>query len=268
MSRKVTAPVARSTAYDFNAQLAKCHLRNAGSIDSCMVEHAAYPESRDVMPHEILFATRKDVSSGDSRLRCMSSLNGVKLNDETIKSVQDALLSLRCPPQLAMQFDNTVSAAGRKDLLSWLDMTITSNPGARETLNNTLSQNFVYIGIAITPCKAGNTSALQRQGFSATRGGLMTVINTGKHVIKAGQKVKMVIDVCDVVRNMRGVDEQLDGVPRQKILARIEPAHDSLDNTFEQVLMGVNTSSMTFTTHEPFALTPDMKYVSDSNGQE
>lgn len=263
MSRKVTAPIARSTAYDFNAQLAKCHLRNASNIHSCMVEHAAYPESRDVMPHEILFATRKDVSSGDSRLRCMSSLNGVPLNKETIESVQRALTALNCP--YVQQFDNSVSAAGRKDLLLWLEQKMTEDASVRETLNSTLTQNFVYIGIAITPCKAGDASALHRSGFSATRGGLTTVINTGKHVIKAGQKVKMVIDICDLVRNMRGVDEHLDGVPRQKVLARIEPANDSLENTFEQVLMGVNSENMTFSAHEPFPLTPEMAYVHDSN---
>lgn len=255
MSGKVTAPVARSTAYDFNAQLAKSHMRSV--TEGCMVEHASYPESRDVMPHEILFATRKDVSSGDSRLRCMSSLNGVKLNQETIDSVQTALRQCGCKyPKL---FDNSVSVSSRKPLKEWLDTECTASH--LQTLNNTLTQNFVYMGVAITPCKAGSATALQRQGFSATRGGLMTVMNTGRSVIKAGQKVRMIIDIKDVVKNMRGTLEQLEGVPRQKILARIEPAGDDMENTFEQVLMNVNTADVDFTQHEPFVLTPEMKYV-------
>ena len=259
MSRKVTAPVARSTAYDFNAQLAKCHLRN--TPDDCLVQHAAFPESRDVMPHEILFATRKDVSSGDSRIRCMSSLNGVKLNSETTSSVQTALKQCGCPAGTAALFDNGCSVSCRNPLKEWLD---TVTPAQLDTLNNALTQNFVYMGVAITPCKAGSDTALQRQGFSATRGGLMTVLNTGRNVIKAGQQVRMVLDVKDVVSTTRDTHSHLDGVPRQKILARLQSADDSMVDTFAQVLYHEGGASDAFTHNEPFALTAEMKYVAQA----
>ena len=261
MSRKVTAPVARSTAYDFNAQLAKCHLRHASSICDCMVEHAAYPESRDVMPHEILFATVQDVNNGDARLRCMSSLNGVKLNEQTIESVQNALRSCNCREELVQLFQNTTTSVQREPLLKWLDERTYRE---KSLLNNALTQNFVYIGVAITPCKAGDTSALQRQGFSATRGGLMTVMNTGRSIIAPGQKVRMVIDLRDLVANSRKFSEKIDGVPQQKILARLEPVDDTLTSTFDQILRNVNEQHVNVTLHEPVVLTPEMKYVAEA----
>ena len=261
MSRKVTAPVARSTAYDFNAQLAKCHLRHAANTPVCMVEHAAFPESRDVMPHEILFAAAKDVKNGDARLRCMSSLNGVNLNEETLSSVQKALKICGCPDNVRQLFNNSTTAVQRDPLLKWLDEQTSIT---LDMLNDTLTQNFVYIGIAITPCKAGNDSALQRQGFSATRGGLMTVMNTGHHVIAPGQKVRMVIDLRDLVANSRKFNEKLDGVPLQKILARLEPVHSTLTSTFDQILRDANEANVDVTLNEPVMLTPDMKYVSQA----
>ena len=261
MSRKVTAPVARSTAYDFNAQLAKCHVRHAANISKCMVEHAAFPESRDVMPHEILFAAAQDMKQGDARLRCMSSLNGVQLNETTIQSVKDALRSCGCDNKLIDVFSNDTTAVQREKLVEWIDK---QHSSVRNMLNDALTQNFVYMGVAITPCKAGDTSALQRQGFSATRGGLMTVMNTGRSTIAPGQKVRMVIDLRDLVANSRKINERLDGVPLQKIVARLEPVHDTLASTFDQILRNVNESDVHVALQEPIVLTPDMNFVAEA----
>ena len=94
MPRKVTALISRSTAYDFNAQLAKSHLCATGSVGESIVEHTTLPEVRDVMPFEILFAFKQNINRSEFRLRAMSSLNSVKLGSYICTDVQQKLMQL------------------------------------------------------------------------------------------------------------------------------------------------------------------------------
>ena len=162
-------------------------------------------------------------------MRGMTSLNGVNLNDVgghgqgyVFKAVKEALYGhygTHKHVEDIEEFDNGMTKSSTEGLVSLL----LQDPVARKKANHAFTKFFKYVGVAITPCTSGSASALQRQGFSATRGGLMTVMNTGLGTIYAGQKVKMVLDVVDVMRQARGLDEMLDGVPREKILARLEP---------------------------------------------
>ena len=92
MPYKVTAPVARSTAYDFNAQLSKSHLVSEARVpEECAVSGKGCKEARDVFPHEILFEPVSKLNTGNARLRCSSSLNGVRLGQRLVHSVQNCL---------------------------------------------------------------------------------------------------------------------------------------------------------------------------------
>jgi hypothetical protein len=255
MPAKVTAPVARSTAYDFNCQLSKCHLKKAGNVGVCAVAHAAFPEVRNVMPHEILFALRTHVNSGDPRLRAMSSVNGVPLGPEILRDVQRVLAAAGC--QHYAQFNEPMRA--NSELAEYL--AAPANHRVRCRASDVLTQHFTYMGVAITPCAGGASNALQRQGFSASRGGLMTVMNNGLHPLVAGKRVRMVIDVLDVVRNGRAFDDHLDGIPRQKVLARLVNVDDDLDGEFEDIADGMRTTDMKLHLSEPFALTPALEYM-------
>lgn len=217
--RKVTAPIARSTAYDFNAHLAPSHLKNCSEVSTDAIPCANHPEVRDVMPHEILFTFRKP-NVRDSRMRGMTSLNGVALPSDVYKGVNAVLQSNNAA---LPTFDSQTRLEDRTAIAKYLEQ----NRQVRNQANDALTSFFEYVGVAITPCSAGNASALQRQGFSATRGGLMTVMNTGMDTIYAGQKVKMVLDVVDVLRQARGINEMIGGIPRQKIVARLQPVHNS-----------------------------------------
>lgn len=247
MAGKITAPVARSTAYDFNVQLAKSHLQQ-NVHTQCLVD-ARDPEVRDVMPHEILFAQRKDVDSTDSRLRCMSSLNGVQIDDRAIAAVNEVL------PDGMKLFGPDATSIQKASLLEMLD----KDPILLQKVNRAFSAFFVYIGVAITPCKAGQATALQRQGFSATRGGLMTVMNTGHHTISAGKKVCMILDVRDVLRGERTLQHRIEGVPKTKILARLEVASNNTSDLLADVMNAQSNFSLVDLV-EPFPLVSAAEY--------
>jgi len=92
MPYKVTAPVARSTAYDFNAQLSKSHLVSVGRVsEDCAVPVAGINETRDVMAHEILFEPRNKLMVNNARLHCASSLNGVKIGTRAMHDVRQCM---------------------------------------------------------------------------------------------------------------------------------------------------------------------------------
>jgi len=207
------------------------------------------------MPHEILFALKRHVSSGDPRLRAMSSLNGVPLGHEIVRDVQRVLAAGGC--QHSDQFREPMPPSSA--LLTYLEAP--ENAHVRRRATDALSQHITYIGIAITPCTGGASNALQRQGFSATRGGLMTIVNNGIDPLVAGKRLRMVVDVLDVVRNGRGFEDHLDGVPRQKVLARIVNVDDEHDGEFEDIAEGMRTADLAMHINEPFALTPALEYM-------
>ena len=259
MPRQITAAISRSTAYDFNAQLAYSHMCNIDGVGSSIVSHTLLPEVRDVMPGEILFAFKQTVSKAEGRLRAMSSLNSVKLGPAICNDVQETLIQLGAPIHVARLFDDNVKVAMRSELIKWLY----DNPDKRDAASIKLSEHFQYMGIAVTGCLGGPQPAIQRQGFTATRGGFVTIVNTGRKAIEAGEKLCMIIDVLDVVQNDRGEDHRLDGVPRQKILARLQAA--PIENTsLEDIMHTIDYSNFNVTAHEPFVLSPNMQLVAES----
>jgi len=247
---KVTAPVARSTAYDYNVQLSKSHQRSMQTADS---------EDRDVMPHEILFEPRDKLKQNNARIHACSSVNGIQLGTRCIGAVRACLDSCGCGYADAFGELECMYPSNKKvkELAEWL----ASNKQGREHASNVLTSFFTYIGVAITPCVAGaRGGALQRQGFSATRGGLMTIVNTGTEALRAGDRVRMVIDVLDVVRGNRDHGSHVSGIPRTKIVARL--AHVSPDATnFADVASGVTTRALSLRLNEPTVLTPMLEYV-------
>jgi len=249
---KVTAPVARSTAYDYNMQLTKSHQRTLPTANS---------EDRDVMPHEVLFEHRDKLKVGNARIHGCSSVNGTQLGHRCVAAVRACLAACGCPH--ADLFDEMENMRGDRvqDLLHWLEGTNDAAKAARAHASDVLTSFFTYMGVAITPCTAGaRGGALARQGYSATRGGLMTIVNTGVETLRAGDKVRMVIDVLDVVRGGRDLGSRISGIPRSKIVARL--AHVRPDaSTFADVASGITLRAMTLRHDEPAILTPRFEYV-------
>jgi hypothetical protein len=146
-------------------------------------------------------------------------------------------------------------------LLQYLSASNADARKARAQASDVLTSFFTYVGVAVTPCVAGAAGgALQRQGFSATRGGLMTIVNTGTDVLRAGDKVRMVIDVVDVIKGGRDHCCYITGIPNSKIVARL--AHVRPDaTTFADVAEGVTSRALALRVNEPGVLTPMMQYV-------
>ena len=251
---KVTAPVARSTAYDFNCQLAKSHQR---------AMRADGGEDRNVMPHEILFEHRDNLRTNNARIHGCSSVNGMRLGPRCVEAVRACLTA--CGADDADAFSEMdqmhASTAGAQRLATYLSGPSADARKARAQASDVLTSFFTYMGVAVTPCAAGAAGgALQRQGFSATRGGLMTIVNTGTDVLRAGDKVRMVIDVVDVIKGRRDQCCFISGIPSSKIVARL--AHVRPDTTtFADVAEGVTSRALALRLNEPSVLTPMLEYV-------
>ena len=260
-SYKVTAPVARSTAYDFNAQLSKSHQRIKNYLTGAQstAVDCSDDQDRDVMPHEILFELKSKLLVSNARIHGSSSVNGVKLGLDCCGAVQAQLVRDGCSPQHAAAFtepivQNHPACLALKNFLE-------ANTTARSKASDVLTSYFTYIGVAVTPCKSGPAGgALQRQGFSASRGGLMTIINTGEAALRPGDRVRMVIDVLDVVRGRRGTSHTITGIPKTKIVARLVhvPVRDA---RFEDVADGITSREMVLQLDEPGVLSPRLEYV-------
>ena len=249
---KVTAPVARSTAYDYNIQLSKSHQHATNNGDT---------EDRNVMPHEVLFEHRDKLKGSNARIHGCSSVNGIQLGPRCVAAVQACLASCNCPYHDLFGEMENMRGDRVKNLITWLKGTDTIAKTARAHASDVLTSFFTYRGVAITPCVAGSQGgALARQGFSATRGGLMTIVNTGVDVLHAGDKVRMVIDVLDVVQGGRDHGSHISGIPRSKIVARL--AHVRPDaSTFADVANGITLRPITLRHDEPAILTPKFEYV-------
>lgn len=215
MPRKITAPIARSTAYDFNTQLSHSHLTDYRRLTGLPLSFdCTNDDERNVMPHEFLF---EEVSKkSQQRIRAKSSLNGVQISEELVSTVNKAL-------GRAM-FDELWDPTSKQSAQRLLGLWKTRPADQQAIVNRALNSFFRYVGVAVTGCQAGSAGALQRQGFSATRGGLMTVLNTGTAAIPAGAHVRIELDFGDILsvhtlNRRNGVD--LDGVPASKIVARL-----------------------------------------------
>jgi len=213
------------------------------------------------MEHEILFEQKGQHRGGGTRVYSASSVNGMTLKEVCIRSVQNCLIKCGCPPEAANAFGNnmTRTSADVKALEEWL--TNPSHAGHRNKVSDVLTSYFSYMGVAVTPCTSGpRGGTLQRQGFSASRGGLMTVINTGKEPLRAGDKVRMVIDVLDVVSGRRAANDHITGIPRTKVVARLAHVPPS-NEAFADIADGITSRDINVRVDEPNVLIPDIAYM-------
>jgi hypothetical protein len=88
----------------------------------------------------------------------------------------------------------------------------------------------------------------------------MTVVNTGAKALRAGDRVRMVIDALDVVQGKRSQNVHISGIPRTKIVARLVhvPVRAA---SFEDVADGITTRQLMLHLNEPGALTPSLERV-------
>ena len=146
MPNKITAPIARSTAYDFNCKLARCHQTDRHAAGDMFVQSKT-DEDRHVMPHEILF--QRNDGKHNTRMQAMSSLNGIADTTELREALREisALFS-----QIA--FRATLSKEDSETMLrDWKTASGSQDNAERRTArlaNLQLTQLFRYVGVAIT----------------------------------------------------------------------------------------------------------------------
>lgn len=175
---KITNPIHRGTAYDFNVQLDFNQLRQQASSKSSAARFAptTSAESLDVKEHELVFQMANGKNSfSNRRLHVQSSLNNLALtNEEAAKICSYANIT---PDQLAGYL---------RDFSTCRDKSV------EQALEDTILSKLRYVGVAITPQQNTRAHAKQSsQGFAATRGGLNTLINTGDGAIYPGDTVQI-----------------------------------------------------------------------------
>jgi len=227
---KVTAPIARSTAYDFNCHLSQSHTgdpRSRHGNDDHMLGKETSGEVLNVMPHEFLFEVVGGRQHNAARMKAKSSLNGVALEKAALAHMD------RTAHMILGQGCKFSTRAGRQEMKKVLQNKV---PGQLEAMNHALNRDIRYVGVAVTGIAGGPATAAQRQGFSATRGGLMTVVHRGKTTIPAGSRVAMAFDIMDILEAEEGDIGMLhlaDGVPRTKILPRLVRVHDKDEAVYD-----------------------------------
>ena len=240
---KVTAPIARSTAYDFNCHLSQSHTvdprSNAGSGNNGFGKDAS-GEVLNVMPHEFLYEVVGGRQHNAARMKAKSSLNGAVLPQEAWNHINQVA---------RLYVDNKADLTtheGRKRLGPL-------SARQKQVLNSALNRYIRYVGVAVTVIQGGPPTALQRQGFSATRGGLMTVMHRGEHPIPAGSRVAIEFDIKDIldaetgngwITGLHGTDTESGGVPRSKILPRLILVVDPEEAVYDvkETLAGIRKS--------------------------
>lgn len=226
---KVTAPIARSTAYDFNCHLSQSHTvdpRSRHGHDDAVLGKETSGEVLNVMPHEFLFEVVGGRQHNAARMKAKSSLNGVALD----KAASDDMD--RAAYMILGQGCKFSTRAGRQEMKTVLQNKV---PGQLAAMNHALNRYIRYVGVAVTGIAGGPATAAQRQGFSATRGGLMTVMHRGEP-IPAGSRVAMEFDITDILEADEGDIGMLhlaDGVPRTKILPRLVRVHDKDEAVYD-----------------------------------
>ena len=172
---KVTAPIARSTAYDFNCHLSQSHTvdprSNAGSGNNGFGKDAS-GEVLNVMPHEFLYEVVGGRQHNAARMKAKSSLNGAVLPQEAWNHINQVA---------RLYVDNKADLSTTEGRVR-LKKSHSLSMRQKQVLNSALNRYIRYVGVAVTGIQGGPPTALQRQGFSATRGGLMTVVHRGKTI--------------------------------------------------------------------------------------
>jgi len=252
---KVTAPIARSTAYDFNCHLSHTHTKDSRVHTAGQAFPANDPESLHVMPHELLFEEVNGRSARNaSRMKAKSSLNGVRLAADAVNAINATLLSTlgdEC---------NIDTPEGRTNILK--ELKVNDDKTVRDAINDTLNRYLRYVGVAITGISGGMATALQRQGFSATRGGLMTIMHRG-NAIPAGARVAMqfdIMDICEADLGRIAMNHGGSGVPHDKILPRLVEVKDSDGAVYDlHAAMGRQVSVENI--HAPGVLMPRASFM-------
>lgn len=178
---KITNPIHRSTAYDFNVQLDFNQLRSQKNGKSTHSKFApsASSESLDVKEHELVFQMANSRNAfSNRRLHVQSSLNNLALTSDDVRKI--------C---------NYANVTPEGLALALRDFANVHNKSLEAALEDVVLSKLRYVGVAITPQQ--NTRAHEKQssqGFAATRGGLNTIINTGEGAIYPGDTVEIGIN--------------------------------------------------------------------------
>ena len=200
VANRITAPIHRSTAYDFNVQLDAQFLGWKGGPDK---------ELLGVKEHEILMArVNRGRRANDRRLSVTSVIPNVdKVTDQLAKSpfASSNLPGSDKAENWKLYFDGRTPQHNNAPAV-WPDSAV----------ERALMSQFTYVGVAITPQECFRVDERQMpQGFAATRGGLNTLINTGKDTIRAGQSVHVGLNLDGFRKSDRS---GFRGIPSKKNL--------------------------------------------------
>ncbi len=243
--QKITSPIHRSTAYDFNVHLDHQSLHKAGHRITNAAE--GDPNEMGVCEHEIVVRTRDAQTQYTSgRLRVFSALNNLLLNNHILEELErdnatfwrgqtdgaDAITPLQTLKHL--QAGKYPVREGADDILKEAKDRIYTI--ASRSLNNVLHRKLEYVGVAITPQKLFPRNSRQDpQGFACTRGGLNTIHNTGDAIIQPGDQ----IEINFAMQNPSGhqllsnPSHYSTGTPHGKMLVQVAPRRpDGDDNAF------------------------------------
>lgn len=208
--QKITAPIHRSTAYDFNVQLDHHAVKKKGTSDyhSMVYGGSQEDEHLGVKEHEIV-VRRKDRNIRDGRLRVFSSLNNYRY---FCKGDQ--------------------------------------RPRDENEFKQKMHDQLEYVGVAITPqAVVARHSNQDSQGFAVTRGGLNTIINNGEGKIAPGQKVYMTFDSKNSVFDFKVRDDHFDS-ERNEPRRLVNPSHHANGVPHTKVTPIVTTERPVVSTNE------------------
>lgn len=225
--QKITAPIHRSTAYDFNVQLdhgalaSRKGMRMYGSTTQD-------DEHLGVKEHEILVRRKyRDNVYGNGRLQVFSSLNNVMVSDELIKELRNI------DPVRWRNAKELIDKRLKGEATAW-----DKNKHSAD-LSMAMHKLYEYVGVAITPQDYVHKHSRQEsQGFACTRGGLNTIINNGENKIQPGQKIYI---------SFRGHNHLTDnpfenpshhaaGIPHSKALVTLDNKDTSQEGLTDRVL--------------------------------
>jgi len=211
------------------------------------------------MPHEFLFEEMQNRSANAARMKGKSSLNGVVFSRLAVAEINAAVAATTGQRNVDFQ-----THEGRRRMAENMSG-VEDDDAMWQRINRTLNAHIRYVGVAITGCKAGPGNALQRQGFSATRGGLMTVMNTGNKAVPAGARVAIEFHMRDILnhalKSRRLAALQLEGVPRSKLLPRLVQVRDEVDVQYDLGARSAVGTGPVYPINEPALAVPAIAHM-------
>mgnify|MGYP001304519230 CR=1 FL=1 len=234
VAQKITAPIHRSTAYDFNVHLDHHSLHKEG-INIYGITGQTNTEHLGVKEHEIVLrASDASRHYSDGRLRVFSALNNIMLDDKIMRSLVEDDRSVwgttvdQCRQVVKNRIDGKYNSL-RNSNGNW-------DPGSEvarqnHSMERVLFKLYSYVGVAITPQNLYPRHSKQDpQGFAATRGGLNTIINSGQEIIRPGQKIKIGFGMHGFNgRHVHNPSHHSRGIPHNKILVETVPERSAED---------------------------------------